>query len=335
MKALSRYAAIDEYTLGELRLKYEEADTRGRMALLKSLNRRSLLEDHVKIPYEIAALAASDESVEVRQWLALNLRYYSGDVFEFARYTQCVAEADRMPPTERKKYLDAAWSECWTRYPDRDLRLKLENDPEPLVRAALIENYHMNSHDPHWDWGGTKSCYYSATRQAWVSWKHTTHLERLAFVRNPKVPGSFVERLFDPEDTDLSLDLREREELLTALLTNSRRTPDSIIDWWMFWPEKHLSRLWELVLTWPEDTTITYRMHEVLRSIDGDPANDYSGLLKVDEIKALVYRKIKSAYLRQEMLQSCSKFAKKTLTLGLADEDEKCRNTAKTKLSQS
>ncbi len=62
--ALSRYARQDPYTVGELRRKYESSDAKGRIRLLRRLERK------VGIPSEITELAVSDENSQVRQWIA-------------------------------------------------------------------------------------------------------------------------------------------------------------------------------------------------------------------------------------------------------------------------
>jgi hypothetical protein len=72
------------------------------------------------------------------------------------------------------------------------------------VRASLRENPDL--------YGGTLSSQGEFTE--------STHLERLALVRNPEVGQLLIEKIFDHEDQELGLTANERERLILAFLTN-------------------------------------------------------------------------------------------------------------------
>jgi hypothetical protein len=73
----TRYSFDDEYIVAEAMHEYLECDHKGRLHLLRKLNR-------TQIPYAIAQLAATDSSVQVRSWLARKSKLldYSGPIFE-------------------------------------------------------------------------------------------------------------------------------------------------------------------------------------------------------------------------------------------------------------
>jgi len=105
--ALYRYAAIDAYTLEELRHEYKNSDIKGRIRLIKRLQKMGYY-----VPYEIALLALED--VELRQWMArhaarLDYRHWDPD-----------NPGERIGP------------------PERNLEDRLRNDPDPFVFSTLM-----------------------------------------------------------------------------------------------------------------------------------------------------------------------------------------------------
>jgi hypothetical protein len=104
-------------------------------------------------------------------------------------------------------YLD--YRESRDEHTDRNLEDRLKNDPDPFVRACLRENptaFH--------GWGTTD----------WIEvFRGATHLERLALMRNPEAEKAhaLIEKLFDYEDQELSINLEARKELILAFLTNN------------------------------------------------------------------------------------------------------------------
>jgi hypothetical protein len=65
-RAITRYEAIDDYTLEELRREYLGSDGQGRIRLLTELYAQT------RPPFEIARLAGEDPDPRVRAWIARN-----------------------------------------------------------------------------------------------------------------------------------------------------------------------------------------------------------------------------------------------------------------------
>lgn len=107
--ALHRYRVIDAYTLEELRREYLHSAAKGRIRLLR------YLQKHTWIPCDIARLAVEDQSVEVRQWIARH-----GDL--------------RYPPLA---FFHGEWLK---ENPSEELAERLKNDSDPFVRACVREN---------------------------------------------------------------------------------------------------------------------------------------------------------------------------------------------------
>lgn len=75
MSGMGRYAIYDAYTTEELKRRYQESDTRGRIALL-----HELYASGTQPTREVALMAIDDPAAEIRQWLARNgkgLKYTS------------------------------------------------------------------------------------------------------------------------------------------------------------------------------------------------------------------------------------------------------------------
>ena len=260
-KALDRYSPGDEYVIEELRCEYQASDSKGRIRLLKRLQKNVL-------PYELCLLVVEDSRVEVRRWFARH-----GSDFD---------------------------------YRDGNLKDRLQNDPDPMVRACLCENP-------------------SVPGIFTLDWKErfqeATHLERLALVRNPKVHEDLIEQIFDPEDKELGLDLKTRGELALAYLTNTKalaKKRKDIVDsddgWAWYRAGEHFSKLWELASKWPPKTAVPWAAY---RHVDVE-----------DKKKAEVYKNCKDSYLRGTILEGANSRNTKTLKLGLKDENEICRYEA-------
>ena len=84
---------------------------------------------------------------------------------------------------------------------------RLRNDPDPFVHACLRENPNVFGSIFFKDW---KEYFHDATP-----------FERLALVRNPKVNEELIEKIFDPDDKELDIDLVARRGLNFAFLTNT------------------------------------------------------------------------------------------------------------------
>lgn len=105
--ALYRYAAIDAYTLEELRHEYKNSDIKGRIRLFKKIQKNGY-----RAPYEIALLALED--VELRQWMA--------------RHAVWLDYRDRGPDNPGERIGP----------PERNLEERLRNDPDPFVRPCVL-----------------------------------------------------------------------------------------------------------------------------------------------------------------------------------------------------
>jgi hypothetical protein len=81
----------------------------------------------------------------------------------------------------------------------------LKSDPDPFVRACLYENQAL------FGLGNAEAAFGDAT-----------HLERLALVRNPALVRAtrLIQKLFDPDNTELGIDLEHRRELALAFISN-------------------------------------------------------------------------------------------------------------------
>jgi hypothetical protein len=272
------YTVVDAYILEEARRKYEAANSRGRIRVLRELQTGGCL------PLQIAMLAAHDPSSQVRQWFAHHCSNFFG--------------VERGPGEE--------WEEqrrAWTLLVEA-----LKGDSDPFVRACLREN--------------------PAVFGSWNSkaeFLEATHMERLALMRNPAVCTMLVEQVFDPQDTELGMDLDARSDLCRAFLSNEARlhelTDDARLcpehkrawDW-----EKEadarrfLSALWRLAWKWPHNSDIPQLV------VNQVPAPT--------DVKAEIYRACPG--LRQEILFNCRRGDDAVFGAALHDEDEDCRRIA-------
>jgi hypothetical protein len=147
----------------------------------------------------------------------------------------------------------------------------------------------------------------------------------LALVRNPRIDLKLIEKIFDPENQDLSIDMRERTDLAGAFLTNKTALQDS---WECLHPKSddlsltymdnqlRFSNMWKLIAKWPEDGY--WPLLDLV----------YRHMATSDKTKADVYRQTKKNRLREAILQSCSIDDVLLICLGMEDADEECRNTA-------
>ena len=269
--ALSRHGIIDSYTLEELRREYQNTDAKGRISLLKKLYGEGQIP-----PYEIARLAVEDQDVQVRQWIAKN-----GEWLDY----------------RDSQYVD---KQLVYKYPDRNLKDRLKNDPDPFVRACLREN---------------PAAFRSWDAAEWYAhfWE-ATHLERLALVRNPEVHEDLIECIFDHEATELGIDLQQREQLVLAFLSNEEAIRNSYRQEYKGLGTERFSKLWRLASKWPESVSVQYAVYRYLGA--------------KDETKAEIYQACDKPLLRQTILENCNGNNTKTIMLGRKDSDEQCRETA-------
>ncbi|MFQ5842916.1 MAG: hypothetical protein ACE5I8_10810, partial [Thermodesulfobacteriota bacterium] len=242
-------------------------------------------------PFEIAQLAIADESAEVRQWIA---RHGQG------------LDYRKVMSSEEKNDSQSDPLNLWE---------KLEKDPDPFVRACLRENPNYRFPSLLFSNEGSQ-CF-----------KNSTHMERLALVRNERVPHELIEKIFDHDDSTLNLSAEEREELVLAFLTNekkvresrkTRREYDAREEEFSLIPPSvenklHYSKLWKLASKWP-GTEVRYFVYGVLGTDD--------------ETKAEVYRNTNESRIRSWILDKCSGDDILTIRLGMQDPNEECREGA-------
>jgi len=232
----ARYTAIDAYTLEELRRKYQASDTRGRIRLLRSLYHRGDEWSEAGVPFEIAEMAVTDPSPEVRQWMARHgkdLNYSElGERFE-------------------------------VRFPERDLSGRLLDDPDPFIRACAYENPRI----PPKHESFARASHLERLAQMRNPQIYGSDLFKEDF---PNFPGPYfeselLEKILDCENTELGLTMKEREELLWAFLSNpsartllsnpkpvpprADRTDPPLRDFYSFTKTRRM--LWMLIEKWP------------------------------------------------------------------------------------
>lgn len=285
---LPRYHWSDDYILEELRREYLNSDSRRRISILRKLN-------NMGIPWEIANLAFEDSNTLVRQWFARNAKSLD--------YSQ----------------IDRTNGEEQIKLSERNLRDRLQKDPDHFLRACLYENPNQVGLLVPGNVLGT-------LLPDWLAlFTQATCLERLALVRNPRIGLDLMEKIFDPESQALSIDMKERTDLVCAFLTNKDRMQDSweclnprSDDLWMTHLDNQLrfSNIWKLIAKWPEDGY--WPLLDLV----------YQHIATSDETKAEVYPQTRKDTLRVSILQSCSINDVLTVSLGMEDSDEECRECA-------
>ncbi|MBI2200061.1 MAG: hypothetical protein HYU42_15920 [Candidatus Rokubacteria bacterium] len=307
--SIPRYAIHDAYVVAELRSQYEAADVQGRITLLEGLYRSPEYRDD-RLPYELALLAVSDPSVEVRRWIARNARH-----LDYRERETLAPEVYLFP--DRLKVLDIA-SEFVSqpagyRLPDRNLLVRLKDDPEPVVRASLRENPCIL---------GPLSLPDDSLR--WF--RDSSHSERLALVRNAEVHPGLILQLFDPEDRQLGIELPERCELCWAFLTNRamierivkgaglKGHPMPLHGSTFYEANRFLTSLWGRAVRWPDN----YLQMAVYRHVPAD-----------DRAKATTYRACRLSPLRAQIVCACDPDDHaETLDVARRDSDDECRELA-------
>lgn len=133
--ALSRYWAVDAYTLGELKLEYATADPQGRISLLERVRRAREVSNSFaarpEVPPELAQLAAEDKSPHVRMWIARHVDHDShGGVLE-----RLLTDSD---PFVRAGVLESAsFDSSWNLF-TKSTELFIQADR--LGRLAMVRN---------------------------------------------------------------------------------------------------------------------------------------------------------------------------------------------------
>ena len=145
---------------------------------------KKLQRNYWGVPTEIARLAVEDSDSRVRAW--------------YAKYGEFRGE--------------------------KELCERLRSDPDPLVRAALVEG------DPR------PILIYDV-----FEWKSASEMERLAYLRR-YVPEDFILKLFDPQDTELGLNQQVRTRYALTFLAAWAK-PGKI--------EEFSKRIWDQVTDTP------------------------------------------------------------------------------------
>jgi hypothetical protein len=161
-------------------------------------------------------------------------------------------------------------------------------------------------------------------------------MERLAVMRNPDLGRRFtlindrgIEKIFDPADQELGIDLEARKDLIRALLTNpavlsasKRLSPRNFdtgaetfdsLEWVV--ANGRATVLWQLMAQWP-------RGHEDLQGLV------YQFFGAPDETKAHIYQACDVPTLKHAILLGCGTDDRQTLALGMQDGDNFCREVA-------
>ena len=249
-----------------------------------------LYKDNIQPPYEIAELAVHDTHVEVRRWIARNGQYLS--------------------------YKDSNTTEPTTNSDARDLRKRLKIDSDPLVRAHLRENPDI-----------MPLFFRADNSKQWFL--ESSHLERLALVRNEGIDEDFVGALFNPDDKDLVITLSERFELCCAFLTNhvviEKNAKDagltghplgSLDGWARSSARQFLSSLWLKAVKWPRDSGgLQYAVYTYVPTDDATKAEVYGSCDERHWRKAILYK-------------SDAKRDSRLFALALRDGDDDCRELA-------
>jgi hypothetical protein len=285
---LSRYAVMDAYTLEELRREYQATDALGRIQLLAKFPKADDEDDStaVSLPPELVRMAAEDDIATVRQWIARHGRFWN--------YSLLAAAENR-----------------------------LVNDPDPFVRACLMEN------QTHVTEGNASRAFLFAT-----------HLERLALMRNLGMAraNALIWKVFDLEDKDegpedrlgrlgeLGIDLEQRKELALAFVSNSAAQKDSRRDTQDFidggeWVDcrQRWATVWKLAAKWPSES--------------GVPRAVFRSFATEDKVKAEIYQQSTERRLRSDILKSCNEFQQETIKLGITDTWGTCRYISYSKIS--
>ncbi len=282
----NRFQWVDgfEYTLEERRREYNRADAKGRIRLLRRMYRNTY-----ELPFEIAQMAVNDPNVEVREWIAQN-----GSHLDYSE-------------REWQKDENGTDSRLIHHNPERDLKARLRQDPDPFVRACIYENAHT----------------FLLESQCEEAFPAANHLERLAMMRNPHLPLRLVAKLINLKDPEFGLETEKRRELVLIAVSNPHVSEDSKKDWGEGDYERGrlCEEIWRRAFEWPERS--------------GVPGSVISHIWAPIETKILMYKECKDPFFRKLILQSCDDNEWKTdkiVEIAVQDPDEEIRELAWSKV---
>lgn len=297
---LSR-TCIDEYTVSKLTAEYEASGGPERLHLLKSFCVQDSLDPALSgwgayPPFEIVKLAVEDPHLPVRIWIARHL-----------------------------SQLDYSDEE----HPDRNLADKIQEDPDPTVRAGLLENPAMIK------WGEEGA---SSERL----FKQASHFERLALLRNPGIGLDFLLKIFNHEDDSLQIEIKERAELVRAYLTNLRSIKkfsdnfthaydygDSEVKLAKEKTVEQFSQLWLLISKWPDQyVLLKCLLYRLFPASDTVKAEVLHGIPDSRTEKDPHYSF--SAY--AAILDDCDSIEELPMKAGIKHADPRCRIEAYSKI---
>lgn len=257
----------------------------------RKLNRYAVMDSYV-----LEELRRRYESADASGRIQLLRRLYKKTLVPFEIAQMAVKD----PHTEVRQWIARHGSGL------NILEEQLRTDPDPFVRACLRENPHV----------------YSPRFDPIPDFNASSHLERLALMRNPKIgtPNPLITAIFDPEDQQLRISSQERKELIFAYVTNAMAIKEShrddFVDGWN-WHEtrRHFATLWELASKWPAESGVPDRVYQF---IGADC-----------EVKAKTYQQCEDSSLRYAILEGCHGWEDRGVTtLGMNDSHPLCRWTA-------
>jgi hypothetical protein len=290
--ALSRYTVIDAYTLEELRRQYRSSDVPGRIRFLAQFRKA---DDGPRVSTEALPF---DIVFSAAQDDNVEVRQWiaRNGCFDMQNFVQSLVDGVSDP-------IDAIVNH-------------LKSDPDPFVRACLYENQAL------FGLGNAEAAFGNAT-----------HLERLALVRNPALVRAtkLIQRLFDPDNTELEINLDQRRELALAFISNPEAQRDSRCNgglfgsgqrigpgdnWALYESSNHWSSIWRLAAKWSPESLVAHYVYE--------------NIFTDDATKEEVYRQSGNACFRGTILEGCS--STEILKIGMKDSDGYCRFTAFSKI---
>ena len=214
--------------------------------------------------------------------------------------------------------------------------IPLSKDPDELVRASFWEG--IVRADDRW----------------WLeNFKRASTMERLAMMRNPLVGLKLVHALFDPEESELKLDLWTRRDLAMAYLSNERalkRGQGSYADFrkavgsddaWGYTSmqtdyKEHFHSLWRLAAKWPREYGIPWSVYRHVPADEATKAAAYQTCDHPDLRRRILENDLPPVYgdgpdgadYCMERLARRAGKPSELLKLALEDSDEECRNLA-------
>jgi hypothetical protein len=251
--ALSRYAVIDAYTLEELRRQYISSDVAGRIRFLAQFRKADDASggDKEVLPFDIVFMAAQDDSIEIRQWIARN------GCFDLQNSLQNLFDGAPDP-------IDSIVNH-------------LKSDPDPFVRACLFENQALFGK------GNVEAEFGNAT--------HLERLALVRNPDAVRWATKLIRKIFDPDDKELAIGLDQRRELALAFISTPEAHKDSHLhttrlgsqatghgDWDVWESSIHWDAIWRLAAKWPIDAGVAQAVFENISVDEGVKVDVYQQL---------------------------------------------------------